>query len=369
MNMRKWDVKWGDTLSEIAVTLLPGQPKARKKFMQETVKLNPNVFPTQDPDFMLAWHTLLIPGWVNSNNMQQTVEKTIQEKNLAAQAQQPQEKFEPLYQAPEDLISAEDLQKEEDNRPRFYALSPDGEKTDFKVGDKIKDQYQYITQGEIYGALQIPQGPYFLLTPNTRIKITLPRAEFDQPCKIELVQGLIRMQERNSFKIHCQIVTRYARLNANNADFGVQMCADKSCLINTQPEGKAWLPAGLYFGVAQGTLTATDKKQQYKLKKGQINYYAPDKQKALAIKPFKGLIFTDKELKSFEKAKPVKKKFSWGYIQTNPSSEQNKQTDDFINTLDLTLPSVKSKADTETKPLPENKTIAPATSDLPGRFN
>lgn len=59
-----WDTKYGDTLSEIAMVLLPNNPYKRESLMQDIVRLNPQAFINGDPQQLLTGRRLALPGYM-----------------------------------------------------------------------------------------------------------------------------------------------------------------------------------------------------------------------------------------------------------------------------------------------------------------
>ena len=57
-----WDVRSGDTLSEIVAQLLSRFTAGRIQLMADIVKLNPSAFSEYNPDFMQANIRLRLPG-------------------------------------------------------------------------------------------------------------------------------------------------------------------------------------------------------------------------------------------------------------------------------------------------------------------
>lgn len=57
-----WDVQQGDTLSGIAMQLLPRTPRLRQQLMADILKLNPTAFINQNPDRLKAQTRLWLPN-------------------------------------------------------------------------------------------------------------------------------------------------------------------------------------------------------------------------------------------------------------------------------------------------------------------
>lgn len=57
-----WDTRFGDSLSEIAATLLPNNPGLQNQLMQDIIKLNPDAFTDRDADRLLAQRRLWLPN-------------------------------------------------------------------------------------------------------------------------------------------------------------------------------------------------------------------------------------------------------------------------------------------------------------------
>lgn len=66
-----WDVRYGESLSEIAATLLPHNPGLQQQLMQDIIKMNPAVFVDRDAHKMLAERRIWLP-----NSMMQPDNKT-----------------------------------------------------------------------------------------------------------------------------------------------------------------------------------------------------------------------------------------------------------------------------------------------------
>jgi Tfp pilus assembly protein FimV len=57
-----WDTQYGETLGEIALQLLPNNPRMQQRLMQDIVALNPQAFPDSEPNKMQANTRLWLPG-------------------------------------------------------------------------------------------------------------------------------------------------------------------------------------------------------------------------------------------------------------------------------------------------------------------
>lgn len=68
LSQNYWDTKAGETLGEIAAQLLPNNPNMRQKLMAEIISLNPNAFPNNTPNSMLANKRLWLPNGFNQTD-------------------------------------------------------------------------------------------------------------------------------------------------------------------------------------------------------------------------------------------------------------------------------------------------------------
>jgi len=313
--IKHWDVKWGDTLSEIAQTLLPNNKAVRLQFMLKTVALNPIIFPSQDIHFMLAYQKMVFPNKIDGINIKQLVSNSINNRPKTTS---------PLY-TPSAKFSDK---KATDTTPRLYSVSPAGVESDFNSGDLVKNRYYYIAQGDINGQFKIKNGPLYVIEANTKIRVFSGK----NLCRIQLIYGLLRVQDRNHFKQHCSIDTKLARITSANSDYAVQFCNPKDCVIQTEPEGIATLPAGLYYGTLRGNIQATDQRKHYHVAESEFYYYGLNKNQPRKIKPFKGLLFNDQDIPSLATLSSTKKKFAWGYIKTRPQDKNYKDEADDIRT-------------------------------------
>lgn len=62
LSQNYWDTKSGDTLGEIAKSLLPHNPRMQHKLMTDIISLNPDAFTDNNPDQMKANTRLWLPG-------------------------------------------------------------------------------------------------------------------------------------------------------------------------------------------------------------------------------------------------------------------------------------------------------------------
>lgn len=60
-----WDVRYGDSLSHIAASLLPNNPNLQQQLMQDIIKMNPDVFVDKDANQMLAERRIWLPNTMN----------------------------------------------------------------------------------------------------------------------------------------------------------------------------------------------------------------------------------------------------------------------------------------------------------------
>jgi Tfp pilus assembly protein FimV len=68
LDQKYWDVEPGDTLGDIAKTLLPEAPAAhRRRLMKAIVQLNRDAFIHGDPDRLRAYTRLWLPGSVQTH--------------------------------------------------------------------------------------------------------------------------------------------------------------------------------------------------------------------------------------------------------------------------------------------------------------
>ena len=68
LSQNYWDIKTGDTLGEIVDTLIPGNTDLQEKLMHDLVSTNPQVFPDDNPNYMLANKRLWLPNAVKPPN-------------------------------------------------------------------------------------------------------------------------------------------------------------------------------------------------------------------------------------------------------------------------------------------------------------
>ena len=368
VELAKWHIAKGDTLSEIAQKLLPNNKPLREKLMYKILELNPIAFPSNNIDFMLAYNTLFFPSVIDGVNIHQLMTDN---KKLADKIKSPlqeevkEQQKAPLYVAPEE-IKTEAPKPEKTKVNRFYSLSEANLETDIKGNAEAFNNYQYITDGKKFGKVDVTDGPNFLLEPNTRIKVNI----HNNQCQINLVYGLLRVLEKKQQIKHCAIRTQVAQLSAVNSAFLVKVCKQHRCLVTSKTMGEASLPNGLYYGVVKGTINVTDKSNHYKVPVGKIYYYNKINNKPLLVKYFKGLLFNDKDLASIEKNQSHKKKFAWGTIESHPQDE------DYIDpSLEFITDysDIKTKKTTKAskpKPLPESNPEVNGNSEtVLERFN
>ena len=62
LSQHYWDSQAGQTLGEIALSLLPHNPRMQQNLMRDIVKLNPDAFINDDPDHLLANKRLWLPN-------------------------------------------------------------------------------------------------------------------------------------------------------------------------------------------------------------------------------------------------------------------------------------------------------------------
>lgn len=73
VSQQYWDVSTGDTLSGIAIKLLPNNPRMQLRLMDDIVRLNPKAFIDNNKDLVLANTRLWLPG--NMTRPDSTVNK------------------------------------------------------------------------------------------------------------------------------------------------------------------------------------------------------------------------------------------------------------------------------------------------------
>jgi Tfp pilus assembly protein FimV len=64
MTQDYWDVQPGETMGDIAVTLLPESSQHRQSLINEIVRLNPDAFINGDPDRLLTNQRLWLPNTI-----------------------------------------------------------------------------------------------------------------------------------------------------------------------------------------------------------------------------------------------------------------------------------------------------------------
>jgi hypothetical protein len=64
LSQNYWDTKYGHTLDEIVIQLLPNNPSKRQALKQDIVRLNPDAFINKDPARLLANKRLWMPGYM-----------------------------------------------------------------------------------------------------------------------------------------------------------------------------------------------------------------------------------------------------------------------------------------------------------------
>lgn len=62
LSQHYWDVRAGESLSEIAAALLPHNPGLQRALMQDILRMNPHAFIAHDPHRVLAGTRLFLPG-------------------------------------------------------------------------------------------------------------------------------------------------------------------------------------------------------------------------------------------------------------------------------------------------------------------
>lgn len=71
-----WDTQYGETLGEIALQLLPNNPRMQQRLMKDIVALNPQAFPNSDPNTMQANIRIMLPTNVNRPDTQADPSRT-----------------------------------------------------------------------------------------------------------------------------------------------------------------------------------------------------------------------------------------------------------------------------------------------------
>ncbi len=64
LSQNYWDTRYGDTLGEIVIHLLPNNPSKRAALAQDIVHLNPRAFINGDSSQLLADKRLQMPGYM-----------------------------------------------------------------------------------------------------------------------------------------------------------------------------------------------------------------------------------------------------------------------------------------------------------------
>ncbi len=307
MELTKWQIAKGDTLSDIAQKLLPNNAPLREQLMYQILELNPIAFPTNNIDFMLAFNTLFFPSVIDGINIKQLLNNQVISMGDLKDA--------PLYVMPTTL----NIDNNKTNR--FYSISGTNIETELDTTATVAlHGYKYVTAGNLSAKVTINNGPSYLLTPNTRIKVSLQNNN-NEPCQVNLIYGLLRVLERDEQAKHCSILTPLAKITANNSAYIVRVCHPGSCIIESEKNGEFSLPAGVYFGVVEGKISLIDKTKQYQVGLGEIKYYSPKNTKPLAIKHFKGLLFNNTDLLAIKNNAPKKKQFGWGTIQNHSQDD------------------------------------------------
>ncbi len=62
LSQHYWDVRAGESLSEIAAALLPHNPAIQQRLMRDILRLNPDAFISGDANRLLAGKRLFLPG-------------------------------------------------------------------------------------------------------------------------------------------------------------------------------------------------------------------------------------------------------------------------------------------------------------------
>ena len=91
LSQNYWDTKYGDTLDEIVIQLLPNNPSKREVLKQDIVRLNPDAFIKNDPAQLLANKRLWMPGYMKQADSKADPENTIVERYSWGNVKRPRE--------------------------------------------------------------------------------------------------------------------------------------------------------------------------------------------------------------------------------------------------------------------------------------
>jgi len=80
LSQNYWDTQYGDTLSSIALHLLPNNPAKHEALKQDIVQLNPEAFIGGDPNKLLANKRLWLPGYMKQADTKADPDSTIVER-------------------------------------------------------------------------------------------------------------------------------------------------------------------------------------------------------------------------------------------------------------------------------------------------
>lgn len=92
LSQNYWDTKYGDTLDEIVMQLLPNNPTKREALKQDIIQLNPDAFINNDPAQLLANKRLWMPGYMKQADSRVDPETTIVERYSWGNIKRPKEK-------------------------------------------------------------------------------------------------------------------------------------------------------------------------------------------------------------------------------------------------------------------------------------
>ncbi|MCG6937701.1 MAG: hypothetical protein LJE83_05950 [Gammaproteobacteria bacterium] len=92
LSQNYWDTKYGDTLDEIVMQLLPNNPSKREALKQDIIQLNPDAFINNDPAQLLANKRLWMPGYMKQADSRVDPETTIVERYSWGNIKRPKEK-------------------------------------------------------------------------------------------------------------------------------------------------------------------------------------------------------------------------------------------------------------------------------------
>lgn len=91
LSQNYWDTKYGDTLDEIVIQLLPNNPSKREALKQDIVHLNPDAFVNKDPARLLADKRLWMPGYMKQADSKVDPKTTIVERYSWGNIKRPRE--------------------------------------------------------------------------------------------------------------------------------------------------------------------------------------------------------------------------------------------------------------------------------------